>query len=301
MFLNRRGAATFVQCRDCGQTVSCRRCELPLTYHSAVQDLICHRCNARRPTPGQCAECGSPRIKQLGLGTQRLEEETRLAYPGARVLRWDRDTTARRRSHGQILAAFAAGEAEILVGTQMIAKGLDLPHVTLVGVVNADVGIYLHDFRAGERIYQLLTQVAGRAGRGRRAGRVFIQTYAPDHFAIQAAARHDYDAFYQAEIVYRRDLWNPPFSRLTRLTYAGSGAQSARREAERYAARLRATVAEAERPDLDVLGPAPGFVARLRGKHRWQIILRGESPQPILTQCGIPPGWRVDVDPVSLL
>lgn len=301
LFLNRRGAASVVLCRECGRAVECDRCDLPLTYHSTGELLICHRCSTRRAVPDRCPACESPRIKHFGLGTQRLEEETIRAYPDARVLRWDRDTTGGRQAHAGLLRRFSRGEADILVGTQMIAKGLDVPNVTLVGVVNADVGLYLPDYRSAERTFQLLAQVAGRAGRGKRPGRVIVQTYVPDHEAIVAAARHDYDAFYEREIERRRALWNPPFSRLTRLSYAGSSAASAEREARRLADRLREATLDGDRPDLEVIGPAPAFVARQRGRFVWQIVLRGDDPQSVLARCAPFPGWRVDVDPVTLL
>ena len=214
LFLNRRGTATFIQCRRCGFVLRCRRCEVALTYHFAEDILLCHQCNYRTAVPQVCPRCLSSRIKFLGIGTQKLEQEASQVLPQARLLRWDSDVTKGRYSHQEILGKFRSHQADILIGTQMIAKGLDLPLVTLVGVVSADTGLNLPDFRAGERTFQLLCQVAGRAGRGSLGGKVIIQTYSPEHYAIQAAAKYDYASFYHKEIDYRRQLRNPPFSRL---------------------------------------------------------------------------------------
>ena len=217
LFLNRRGSSTFVICRDCGHVQECPRCDVPLTYHERANMLICHHCNSRYPIPEICPQCNSKRIKYFGSGTQRIEELVHEFAPEARVLRWDADTARNRGGHEAILNQFASHEADVLVGTQMIAKGLDLPLVTLVGVVAADVGLYLPDFRSGERSFQLLTQVAGRAGRSRHGGRVVIQSYTPDHYVIQAAAQHDYIGFYRREINYRQEYGYPPLRRMARL------------------------------------------------------------------------------------
>ena len=301
LFLNRRGAATFVMCRDCGHVLKCPRCDLPLTYHSVVDDLICHHCNYRTFVPPQCPSCWSGRIKFFGVGTQRVEELVRAAYPQARVVRWDVDTTAGRDSHEQFLDLFIKGEADIMVGTQMIAKGLDLPRVTLVGVITADTTINLPDYRAGERTFQLLTQVAGRAGRSILGGKVIIQTYAPQHPAIQAASGHDYEAFYQREIAFRREHWYPPISRLIRLTYLNASEDRVRREATHLYRILTQKIARLGLPEVNLLGPAPAFFSRVRGRWRWQIIVRGADPSALLCDMRLPLGWRVDVDPVSLL
>ncbi|MBM2831333.1 MAG: priA, partial [Dehalococcoidia bacterium] len=220
LFLNRRGDATFVQCRRCGFALRCRRCDVSLTYHSVEEGLYCHQCNYRVSVPGLCPQCGSPGMKFLGVGTEGVEREAALAFPGARLLRWDRDVTRGRHFHEEILDKFIRHEADILIGTQMIAKGLDLPLVTLVGVVNADLALNLPDYRSAERTFQLSTQVAGRAGRGTAGGQVVVQTYAPEHYALQAAAGHDYAAFYQRELVGRRQFGQPPFKGLARLLYA---------------------------------------------------------------------------------
>jgi len=300
LFLNRRGGASFIQCRSCGFALRCRRCEVALTYHPDEDLLICHQCNYSRPTPQVCPRCSSRRIKFLGIGTQKLAMEASSIFPQARLLRWDSDTTKQKYAHQEILSKFRAHEADILVGTQMIAKGLDLPLVTLVGVVSADTGLNLPDFRAGERTFQLLSQVAGRAGRGTLGGQVIVQTYSPEHYVIQAAAKQDYAAFYDKEIAYRRQLHNPPFSRLATLTYSHANDIICRREAERM---KRLLIEEREArgiDDLSLIGPAPAFIRRLRGRFRWQLILRGAEPSGFLSQIPIPQGWTVDIDPMGL-
>ena len=300
LFLNRRGAAAFIQCRNCGFVFRCKRCEVTLTHHAAEDALVCHQCNYRMPVPQACPQCLSPRIRFSGTGTQKLEQETGYAFPRARLLRWDSDVTKGRYSHQEILGKLRAHEADILIGTQMIAKGLDLPLVTLVGVVSADTGLNLPDFRAGERTFQLLSQVAGRAGRGAPGGRVIIQTYCPEHYAIQAAAKHDYALFYEREIAYRRQLHNPPFSSLACLTYSHTNDTLCQREAERMKQFLITERDSRGIADLSFIGPAPAFVHRLRGRFRWQLILRGSDLSAFLSQIPFPHGWTVDIDPVGL-
>jgi primosomal protein N' (replication factor Y) len=299
--LNRRGSASFVQCRDCGFVPECRSCAVALTYHESENALICHYCHRKQPMPGVCPECKGERIRQVGLGTQRVEEEVRKAFPDARTLRWDRDVTRGRDSHEAILARFLAHEADVLIGTQMIAKGLDMPLVTLVGVITADTALHLPDFRSGERTFQLLEQVAGRAGRGPRGGRVVVQTYTPEHHAIQAVKSHDYEGMYQREVEFRRGIGYPPFGRLVRLTYAHTGAEYSQLRA---AAMVRKLTEERDRrglPNLDILGPAPAFVPRIRGRWRWNVVLRGADPIALIRDMQFPRGWTVDVEPASLL
>jgi len=300
LFLNRRGAATFIQCRRCGFVLRCKRCEVTLTYHWAEDMLLCHQCNYRMPVPRVCPQCLSPRIKFLGSGTQKLEQEASHYFPQARLLRWDSDVTRGKHSHQEILDKFRAHKADILVGTQMVAKGLDLPQVTLVGVISADIGLNLPDFRAGERIFQLLCQVAGRAGRGSLGGQVIIQTYSPEHYAIQAAAKYDYAAFYSKETNYRRQLRNPPFSRLACLTYSHTNDTICQREAERMKRLLTQEIDSRGIANLDLIGPAPAFIQRLRGRFRWQLILRGSEPSALLSELPIPQRWTVDIDPVGV-
>ncbi|HEY49111.1 MAG TPA: primosomal protein N' [Dehalococcoidia bacterium] len=301
LFLNRRGTATFVQCRDCGLVLRCPRCEVSLTYHAAVEDLVCHYCNYRTKVPHICPNCLSKRIKFLGIGTQKVEEEVAKAFPEAQLLRWDRDVTKGKHSHEQIMARFLAHEADILIGTQMIAKGLDMPLVTLVGVINADIGLYLPDFRSSERTFQILAQVAGRAGRGKSGGKVIVQSYTPEHYAIVAASNHDYPAFYKQEISFRRQQGDPPFSKLARLIYTHTNAGRCQKEAERVYNLLEQNSNYQELSDTSLLGPTPSFTQRVRGRFRWQIIIRSPDPLPLLSQLSLPHGWSVDIDPVSLV
>ena len=300
LFLNRRGTATFVQCRNCGHVLYCKRCDVALTYHSAEADLVCHQCNSHTAVPDVCPQCGSRRIKFLGIGTQKVAEETAHAFPNANLLRWDRDVTRGKYSHENILDRFLAHEADVLIGTQMIAKGLELPLVTLVGVINADVSLYLPDFRASERTFQILSQVAGRAGRGILAGHVIVQSYNPDHYAIIAASKHAYSSFYEQEISLRRQYENPPFSRLARLIYNHSNNAICQREAQRMHQRLKEE-RDSWGMDVSLIGPAPAFVQRVRGRYRWQIIIRGTDPVRLLAEVPVPQGWMVDIDPASLL
>ncbi|MFC1988046.1 primosomal protein N' [Chloroflexota bacterium] len=300
LFLNRRGASTFIQCRNCGFVLRCKRCEVTLTYHLSEDTLACHQCNYRIPVPQFCPRCLSPRIKFLGVGTEKLEQEASLSFSQARLLRWDSDATKQKHSHQEILNKFRDHQADILIGTQMIAKGLDLPRVTLVGVINADTSLNLPDFRAGERTFQLLSQVAGRAGRGPLGGQAIIQTFSPEHYAIQAAAKHDYALFYDKEITYRRQLHNPPFTRLASLIYTHVNDTLCQREAERM---KRFIIEERDSrgiADLSFIGPAPAFIHRLRGRFRWQLILRGSDLSTFLSPIPIPRGWTVDIDPVGL-
>ncbi len=301
LFLNRRGGATFIQCRNCGFVLRCRRCEVPLTCHFAEDVLLCHQCNYKMPVPQTCPQCSSQRIKFLGIGTEKLEKEAGHTFPRARLLRWDSDVTRGRYSHQEILNKFRAHNADILIGTQMVAKGLDLPLVTLVGVISADTSLNFPDFRAGERTFQLLSQVLGRAGRGGPKGQVIIQTYSPGHYAIQMAAEHDYASFYEKEIDYRRQLHNPPFSRLARLVYSHTNDARCQREAERMKRLLRGEIEAKGIDELSIIGPAPAFIHRLRGRFRWQLILRGAEPSVFLSQIPIPRGWTVDIDPVGLV
>jgi primosomal protein N' (replication factor Y) len=301
LFLNRRGLATNVSCRDCGYVVTCPRCQIPLTYHSAAVALVCHHCNYRQPSPSACPRCGSRRIRYLGTGTERVEEVLHELFPQARTLRWDRDVTGAKGAHQAILDQFIAHDADVLIGTQMIAKGLDLPLVTLVGVVLADTSLYLPDFRAAERTFQLLAQVAGRAGRSVLGGSVVVQTYTPEHYSLQTAARHDYAGFYAEELRLRRELGYPPFSRLAKLVYVHKDERKAQAEAGRLAEALRRHLSNQSRRDASLIGPVPCFFERLRDAYRWQVVLRAEDPAETLARFALPAGWRLDVDPVSLL
>ena len=301
LFLNRRGTATFILCRDCGNAFKCKRCDNPMTYHGAGDQLVCHHCNRRDRVPTKCPNCGSARIRYFGAGTEKVEEEIKRLFADARTLRWDWDVTRGKDSHEAILEKFVQHRADVLIGTQMIAKGLDLPLVTLVGVVSADTSLNLPDFRAGERTFQLLTQVAGRAGRSILGGKVIVQTYNPEHYAIVAASTHDYRAFYEREIAFRREQNYPPFSRLIRLLYVNANEKHAQEESARLHRALTTRIAQRGLPAIDLIGPAPAFFHRVRGEYRYQIIVRGAEPRVLLEDIALPLGWRVDVDPVSLL
>ncbi len=301
LFLNRRGTATFILCRDCGHVFKCRRCDNPMTFHGSGDQLVCHHCNRRDRVPTKCPQCGGARIRYFGVGTEKVEAEIQTMFPTARTLRWDWDVTRGKASHEAILEKFTLRQADILIGTQMIAKGLDMPFVTLVGVVSADTSLNLPDFRAGERTFQLLTQVAGRAGRSILGGKVIVQTYNPDHYAIVAASTHDYRAFYEREIAFRREQGYPPFNRLIRLLYTHANDKRAQEEAARMYGVLSTRLAQRGLPALDLIGPVPAFFHRVRGGYRYQIILRGPDPHALVADLALPLGWRVDVDPVSVL
>ncbi len=301
LFLNRRGSAPFVQCRDCGYVLTCRSCTVTLTFHSTIARLICHRCNRRIRTPRRCRQCGGERIRQLGIGTQRVVDEVTGLLPGIRVERWDADSSRSGTGPEQTMAGLASGEIQVLVGTQMVAKGLDLPNVTLVGAVLADVGLHLPDFRAGERAFSLLCQVAGRAGRGPDPGRVIIQTYNPEHYAIAAAATQDYSAMYRLEIQTRQAQGNPPFNQLTQIRFQDVSATGCQRQATALARLLRQRVAARGLADVEIAGPAPGIPERIRGHYRWNVLVRGRNLHRFLEDVRLPPNGVVDVDPVHLL
>ena len=300
LFLNRRGTATYVFCRECGQALKCPRCEIPLTYHAPEQALTCHHCGYRRNMPKQCPHCQSTRIRQYGTGTERVEAEVQAVFPAARTLRWDYDTTRQKGAHEAILNHFIAQRANVLIGTQMLAKGLDLPLVTLVGVVLADVGLNFPDYRAAERTFQVLTQVAGRAGRSPLGGKVILQTFHPDHYVIQAAASHSYRDFYQKELEYRRKLGYPPFTQLARLEYRHHDPIQAEEAANKLAAQIRTWIEAEGYRSTSIIGPAPCFFTRVAGFYRWQIILRGPDPASLLQARSIS-DWRIEVNPPSLL
>jgi len=301
LFLNRRGGATFIQCRRCGFVLRCKRCEAPLSHHIADDVLTCHQCGYKAPVTDVCPNCNSRQLKFLGIGTQKLEQEARYTFPRARQMRWDSDVTTGKSSHEAILRKFRNKEAEILIGTQMVAKGHDIPSVTLVGVVSADTSLNLPDFRSGERTFQLLSQVAGRAGRGPSGGRVIVQTFSPEHYAIQAAAGHDYASFYEQEIAYRREFHNPPFTRLARLTFMHTNDAICQREAERVKKMLVEEGDTRGIAGIDIIGPAPAYIHRLRGRYRWQLILRGSGLSAFLSPVAFPRGWAIDIDPMALV
>ncbi len=306
LFLNRRGFASFLLCRDCGFAFRCPNCDVSLTYHKGAGSLRCHHCDFGRPAPACCPRCAGLRLRPFGLGTERVEQDLARTVPAARILRMDRDTMTRKGAHADTLRAFRKGDADVLVGTQMVAKGLDFPNVTLVGVVSADTALNLPDFRASERAFQLLTQVAGRAGRADRAGEVIIQTFTPEHESVQRAASHDYLGFYADAIAQRREVGYPPFARLANAVFSDEDEAQARQRAHRMADILRSR-ADAER---EVLGPAPCPLARLRGRYRWHLALRTRSPESLLPwlRWGMGElsqtdraGLALDIDPLTML
>jgi primosomal protein N' (replication factor Y) len=299
LVINRRGTASVVLCRDCGHVQACPDCERPLVFHQAGATLRCHHCGRASPLASRCPACGSARIRYLGGGTERVEREVRDRFPGLRVARLDRDVVERRGAAERVLDAFQAGDADVLVGTSLVAKGLDVPNVTLVGVVSADISLNLPDERAAERTYQLLAQAVGRAGRGDRLGRAIIQSYQPDHPAILAVATDDAAAFYDAELDLRRRFGSPPFGRLVKLTCALPDRNDAEQTAQAMADELRVR-ASARGNDAAVVGPAPAYIARRADRWRWHVVLRGGDPVDLLDG-GLDQPWSVDVDPESLL
>jgi primosomal protein N' (replication factor Y) (superfamily II helicase) len=301
LFLNRRGTATFVLCRDCGYVAKCPRCDMPLTYHQANTALTCHYCAYSAGQITVCPNCKGSRIRYFGAGTASVEEALTKEFEGVRVLRWDRDTASERGAYERLWEQFASGAANVLIGTQMIVKGFDLPRVTLVGAMLADTALGMPDYRGGERTFQLLTQAAGRAGRGALGGKVILQTYQPEHYAIQAASAHDYEAFYETEIAYRRTLQYPPYRRLVRFLFTNTDPNAIRRDAERTAEALRERMAAAQMSVTELIGPAPCFFARIDEVYRWHIIAKTTDPTRLLDGFSSRQGLFVDIDPVDIL
>lgn len=305
LLLNRRGYTGSWMCRDCGESVQCELCAVSLTYHHHEQRLKCHYCDYRTRPPRHCPQCQSPNIKGFGLGTQKLEELTQKLFPRARLLRMDRDSTSTKNAHAQILSAFAEGEADILIGTQMVAKGLDFPRVTLVGILAADQALNLPDFRAGERTFQLLTQAAGRAGRSDLPGRIVLQTYAPQHPAIHHAIRHDYLSFFREERQERKQLDYPPFGELTRLLWADPNLDRVLKVANDFCRELR------QRGDaqLQVLGPIEAPLSQLQSLYRVHAIVKHPDLERIKALLNQMQGryykevqrMHIDIDPYSML
>ena len=300
LFLNRRGSSTIVQCRDCGHVAACRRCTTSLTYHSGPARLLCHQCNYSRRPLTECPECRGRRIRQLGLGTERVVSEVSELFPDVSVDRLDSDATRSAGAGEDAVARLASGETQVLIGTQMVAKGLDIPNVALVGVVLADIGLHVPDFRSGERVFSLLCQVAGRAGRGDAPGRVFVQTYDPEHYAVHAGSNQDYAEMYRKEIEFRQQYGYPPFNQLAHIVYQNTDADAAQRQATVIADELKRRAASEGRSDIDVTGPAPGLPPRLRGRHRWRLLLRGRNLAEFLETTDFPVGCTLDIDPAHV-
>lgn len=299
LFINRRGMATFVSCRDCGYVAGCPNCDIPLTFHYNDMKLTCHHCGHTEQPPVTCPKCKSMAIKYFGSGTQKVEQEIKKLFGEVRVSRMDHDTTQKTGSHEDIYRDFESHNVDILIGTQMITKGWDLPNVRLVGVVSADAMLNYPDYRANERAYQLITQIAGRTGRGEHAGKVVIQTYSPDNPIFSSIKRHDFALFYQSEIGIREDLGYPPFANLVKMLYNNESLTKAEKEATRVAGLLS---------DYPMLGPSPAFIPRLNGKYRFQITLKvaSQSETEFTQVVGkaaelINDNWSIDVDPASLI
>ena len=310
IFLNRRGYASLMLCQDCGDPVKCRHCDISLTLHKSEKLLTCHYCGYTARSPIICPTCSSPRVREIGFGTERVEEGLAELFPQARIARLDRDTSTNRRNFLTILKAVHNREIDILVGTQMITKGHHFPHVTLVGVIWADAGLGMPDFKAGERTFQLISQVTGRAGRGDKPGQVIIQTHQPDHYSITNAQKHDYNGFYSRELQLRQALQFPPFSRLINLRFAGEKEEEVRSAATLAARQARE---KADACKITVLGPAASPLARIRDKYRWQLLLKGADSGSLHALCddlASQPGPQLraakvtmimDVDPESML
>ena len=312
ILINRRGFAAFLQCRDCGVVPYCEHCSVALTYHRGTHRLRCHYCGFNQPVPTLCTGCESTALRPHGLGTQQVESVLSALFPKARLARMDRDTTRAKAAHQRILRALGNGDIDILVGTQMIAKGHDYPNITLVGVVSADASLSMPDFRAPERLFQLLTQVAGRAGRGERPGHVFLQTYRPEHDSVAFACGHDFAGFFHHETARRRGVLYPPFSRLARLIVESPKAEHAQETSQRIGETLQRRIPP--RSDVTVLGPAEAPIARLQDRYRWHLLVKSASSKA-LHQCvsvGLAEARRhksfprltrvsVDIDPVSFL
>ncbi|MBH8552817.1 primosomal protein N', partial [Nostocaceae cyanobacterium CENA357] len=307
LFIHRRGHSTFVSCRSCGYVLECPHCDVSLSYHhteaGAPQLLRCHYCNYGRSHPQHCPECSSPYLKFFGSGTQRVAQELARQFPQLRFIRFDSDTTRNKGAHRTLLTQFANGEAHLLVGTQMLTKGLDLPQVTLVGVVAADGLLHLSDYRASERAFQTLTQVAGRAGRGDDPGRVIVQTYTPEHPVIEAVKQHDYQSFSEAELEQRQELNYPPYGRLILLRLSSLDPIQVQNTAQAIATALSA------REGFEILGPAPASIVRVANRYRWQILLKfahDALPQlpdweEVRSLCCDAVSLTIDVDPLNIM
>lgn len=312
LFLNKRGSASAIVCRECGYMKKCDACDVPMTYHkylpgqnSAKSSLICHHCGIIKEIPKNCPECKGVSIKYVGAGTQKVEDEVSQLFPDAKIARVDKDTVATRGSFNEIYKKFKKGEIDILIGTQMIGKGLHFPNVNLVGVILADIGLHFPDFRSSERTFQLLTQVAGRTGRGKVAGEVVFQTYMPENLAIQFAQMHDFKNFYKHEIEQRNTFNYPPFSKLIKLTFVDESAKKAFIDAQKTFEELKANVEKsnseiANSKDKYQINIYPALIYKLHNKYRWNILIQGENPNEIIKKSTIPENCRIDIDPTQI-
>ncbi len=310
LFMNRRGYHTFVLCRECGKSLTCPHCDITLTYHQSKNKLVCHYCNFQRQLPQKCPSCGSHFIRYYGTGTERVGRELEAILPGVDYLRMDADTTQKKGSHTTILKEFQEHKAQILIGTQMVAKGLDFPAVTLVGIINVDGIINLPDYQAAERAYQLITQVSGRAGRGEQPGQVVVQTYSPESYLFKAVCAQDYEAFFDNEMSNRSFLQYPPFCRLVRILVSGVQEKTTLDKINSVVRILRAEI-EKEALDVELLGPSPAPLSFLNGRHRYHLLLKGESLQKLqdlarllrqeTVELDTSPRVIIDVEPQNLL
>ena len=304
LFLNRRGSASFVQCVECGSVRHCPRCDTSLTFHREFTGqpgrLVCHYCNYSVGAGRACPSCAGKQMRRSAPGTQMAVQTVKQYFPGIGVVRWDSDSARTALDHQAIMDEFVSGEASVLVGTQMVAKGLDIPSVTLVGVISADTGLAVPDFYAAERVFQVLTQVVGRTGRGAWDGQAVVQTFNPDHYAIQAAIDQDFHLFYDTELQLRASQANPPFADMIKLTHSAVSAEVARTEAVRFATVLAEARETHGETAVEVIGPTPTYPLKVRSLYRWQILLKGTHPERLLDIVPAGPLWTVDVDPVSL-
>jgi primosomal protein N' (replication factor Y) len=315
LLINRRGYANFLLCRNCGHVIHCRNCAVSLTWHRAGEKLQCHLCGLSMAVPPQCPQCDGKTLKPFGFGTQRVEAEVKRLWPEARVHRMDRDTTRTKQAHRKLLNDVGRGRTDILVGTQMIAKGHDFPNITLVGVVSADIALQWPDFRGAENTFQVLTQVAGRAGRGESPGSVLVQTYNPEHYSIQFARSHDYLGFFNEEMGFRQELGYPPYRRLILFQIAGNVEERTQEAAHLLAAKCREICRQGSdlSPEIEILGPVAAPLGKVKGKYRWQLLLKSKKVAPLLDVGRQLVNWghgefkgfgvslTADVDPMSLI
>ena len=299
LFLNRRGTASYTFCHSCGESLKCPNCDIPYTWHASRNRLECHYCGMTMAMPDVCPVCGSGEIRQFGAGVEKVEELIRQKFPEAGIIRLDADTAEGVGKHEKLLSGFARHEADILIGTQMVAKGLDFPDVRLVGILLADVGVNFHDYRVDEHTFQMLTQVAGRAGRSAEQGLAILQTFQPDRYSIRASVSGDYERFYCNDLAYRRVMGYPPFSRMLRLEIREKDPDYASTRILELASFLKEKIRE-DGLKVRLIGPAPCYFPRLNGKYRWHIILRGSDPVRLVRDLELP-GVRIEVDPPSLL
>ena len=302
MFLNKRGHSPSLTCKECGNAIFCNHCDISLSLHKHPKNnssfLLCHYCGTIKPIPTICPTCQSTKLQFYGAGTQKAEEELKVLFPNARIKRMDQDTTGTKHAHSSMYQDMRDGKIDVLIGTQIVAKGLDIPHVTLVGVLNADVGLQIPDFRATERTYQLLSQVMGRVGRRGQGGTVIVQTMVPDNLVIQAALSGDYEGFYETVIDERRKFQYPPFTQLVKCTFVHHVQTKAYQVAQEKFVQMKEKVKEKNRTIEVFLAPA--LVVKQHDKYHYHVLLKGQNVQEFIAGEKFPSGWRIDVDPVDM-